>query len=81
MIQDRGAKIRVIGSDVEALYPSLEAIEVAQIVFNNVMKSEVKFAGINYTEACKMIVMTSTEQECRLGQLRRVLPRRRYTQV
>ena len=26
MVQDRGNKIQVVGSDVEALYPSLEAV-------------------------------------------------------
>jgi hypothetical protein len=30
-------------------------------------------------EACKYIALTSTEQECRIGPLRRVLPIRRHT--
>ena len=72
-IQDRGVKIQVVGSDVAALYPSLEAIEV----YNAVMESEVKFSGVNFTEAARMIALTSSEQECRLGPLRRVLPVRR----
>ena len=76
-IQDRGRKIQVVGSDVAALYPSLEAIEVARIVYNAVLETEVKFAGINFTEACRMIALTSSEQECRLGPLKRVLPVRR----
>ena len=76
-IQDRGVKIQVVGSDEAALYPSLEAIEVARIVYNAVMESEVKFSGVNFTEAARMIALTSSEQECRLGQLRRVLPVRR----
>ena len=29
----------MVGSDIEALYPSLDAVEVAQIVFNAMMKS------------------------------------------
>ena len=41
--QDRGVKIQVVGSDVAALYPSLEAIDVSRIVSNAVMESEVKF--------------------------------------
>ena len=32
-IQDKGARIKIIGSDVEVLYPSLNAVEVAQIVY------------------------------------------------
>ena len=76
-IQDRGVKIQVVGSDVAALYPSLEAIEVARIVYNSVMESEVKLSGVNFTEAARMLALTSSEQECRLGPLRRVLPVRR----
>ena len=34
LVQDKGSKIQVIGSDVEALYPSLDAVGVAQIVYN-----------------------------------------------
>ena len=41
------------------------------------METEVKFSGINFTEACRMIALTSSEQECRLGPLKRVLPVRR----
>ena len=78
LIQDRGAKIQVVGSDVEALYPSLDAVEVAQIIFNAMMKTEIQFKGVNYLEACKMIALTSSEQECRLGRLKRVLPIRRH---
>ena len=78
VIQDRGAKIQVVGSDVEALYPSLDAVEVAQIVYNAMLKTDVKFKGVNYQEACRMIALTSSEQECRLGPLKRVLPVRRY---
>ena len=77
LIQDRGAKLQIVGSDVAALYPSLEAVEVAKIVYNAIMETDVKFSGVNYTEACRLIALTSTEQECRMGQLRRVLPRRR----
>ena len=76
-IQDRGVKIQVVGSDVAALYPSLEAIEVARIVYYAFMESEVKFSDVNFTEAARMIALTSSEQECRLGPLRRVLPVRR----
>jgi hypothetical protein len=63
---------------VEALYPSLEAVQVANIVYQAVMESKVKFKGVNYQEGARYIVLTSTEQECRLGPLRRVLQWRRF---
>ena len=46
LIQDRSVKIQVVDSNVEALYPSLEAIEVAQIVYKSIMESEVKWSGL-----------------------------------
>ena len=48
MIQNKGLKIQVIGSDVEALYPSLEAVEVAQIVYQAILETDVKFIGVDY---------------------------------
>ena len=42
------------------------------------MESKVKFKGVNYQEGARYIALTSTEQECRLGPLRRVLPWRRF---
>ena len=50
------------GTDTEALYTSLEAIEVANIVFNAVQESGIQFDGTDYIE-------------CKLGPLKRVLPR------
>ena len=51
LIQDYSQKIQIVGSDVEALYPSLEAVEVAHIVYKAIMETEVKFAGVDYQEA------------------------------
>ena len=56
LIQDRFSKLEIIGLDVDALYPSLEAIQVANIVYQAVMESKIKFRGVNYQEA------TSQEQ-------------------
>ena len=78
LIQDRSSKLEIIGLDVEALYPSLEAIQVANIVYQAVMESKIKFRGVNYQEGARYIALTSTEQECRLGPLRRILPWRRF---
>ena len=60
LIQDNCLKIQVVGSDVEALYPSLEAIEVAQIVYKSIMESEVKFRGVDYQEACRLALPSET---------------------
>ena len=76
-VQDKGSNIQIVGSDVEALYPSLRAQEVAEIVYKAVLETKIKFHGVNWMEACKYIALTSTAQECRIGPLRRVLPRRR----
>ena len=60
------------------LYPSLEAIQVADIVYKAVMETEIEFKNINYQEGVRYIALTSTAQECRIGPLKRVLPRRRH---
>ena len=62
-VLNKGAKIQIVGSDMEALYPSLEAVEVAEIVYNAMMDTEVKFDNIDWQEGCKYIALTSTEQE------------------
>ena len=40
-VQDSGSRLQIVGSDVEALYPSLEAIQVAEIVYQAVLESKV----------------------------------------
>ena len=40
------------------------------------LETKVKFNNVEWLEASKYIALTSTEQECRLGPLKRVLPRR-----
>ena len=59
------------------MYPSLDAIEIAEIVYNAVLNTNISFENINWMEGCKYIALTSTEQECRIGPLKRVLPTRR----
>ena len=56
-------------------------MEVAQIVYQPILETDVKFVGVDYQEACRMIALTSTEQECRLGPLRNVIPKRRYKKL
>jgi hypothetical protein len=58
LIQDKSKRMVVVGADVEALFPSLEAVEVANIVFRAVQESQVEFKGVDYMEACKYIALT-----------------------
>ena len=78
MVQDKAVNQVVVGSDVEALYPSLQDTKVAEIIFKAIMETKVQFEGVNYQEGARYIVLNCTEQECRLGPLGRVLPVRRY---
>ena len=78
LVQDTSSRMVIVGADVEALYPSLEGVQVAEIIYRAVMETKVEFKGINYQEGCRYIALTSTAQECRLGPLRRVLPIRRH---
>ena len=78
LVQDRSTPMVIIGSDVESLYPSLDADQVAEIVYDAVMRATIAFEGVHYQEGCRYIVLNSSEQECMAGPLRRVLPRKRY---
>ena len=51
-MQDKGNRIQVVGADVEALYPFLEAVEVAEIFYNAMMETKVKMDNIDCAEAC-----------------------------
>ena len=66
----------VVGSDVEALYPSLSDVEVAVICFNAVMESNIRFQNFDYRKGRIYIAMHMTEDEQRRSPLYRVLPRR-----
>ena len=67
----------IIGSDVEALYPSLEGQRVAMIVYEAILRSKVKWQKIDYMEATRYIALNWTAEQCRSSKLRRVLPTRR----
>jgi hypothetical protein len=66
----------VVGSDVEALYPSLTDIEVGLICFQAVMESKVQFDNVNLRKATQYIAMCLTNKEHSVSPLRRILPRR-----
>ena len=66
-----------IGSDVANLYPSLDAEKVAKLVYDAIMKSDIKWTNIYYIEATRYLAMNWTEDKCMRSKLRRVLPTRR----
>ena len=74
LVQDRTKNMMIIGSDVEALYPSLEDMEVAEVVYKAIMESKVKFVNVDYREAVRYIAMNWSAQRCGQSDLRRVLP-------
>ena len=41
----------IVGADIEALYPSLTDLEVAQICYDAIMNSKIKFENVNYRKA------------------------------
>ena len=47
-IQDFTAKPMMIGSDVSALYPSLDIVATAELAQDAVIKSKVKFEGVHF---------------------------------
>ena len=53
----------VVGTDVKSLYPSLPDVEVAVICYKAIMKSGLKFEGINFRTAGKYVAMHLTKEE------------------
>ena len=80
LVQDKSKRMVMCGADVEALYPSLSDVQVAEIVYQAIMETDVGFEGVDFMEGCKYIAMNSTAQECRISPLRRILPTRRHVQ-
>ena len=46
--QDHMSKPILVGADVVALYPSIDAVAGAELVFEAVMDTKVDFKGVNY---------------------------------
>jgi hypothetical protein len=76
-VQDYSLPIVLIGTDVEQLYPSLDADEVAEIIYQAIMLSEVKWDNIDYLEAVRFISLSWSLDECNRSPLRKLLPVRR----
>ena len=61
-LQDFSLPMVLIGSDVASLYPSLDAVKVAELVYQAVLKSDIKWSNIDYIEAIRYIAMNWTEE-------------------
>ena len=75
LIQDI-LQVVVVGTDLEALFPNLADIEVANICFEAVLKSKIAFKNINYSKALLYIAINMNKTDQRTSPLWRVLPRR-----
>jgi hypothetical protein len=76
-LQDYSLPMVLVGSDVASLYPTLDADKVAELVYNAVIKSDIKWTNLDYIEATRYIVLNWTEEQCSQSKLRRILPKRR----
>ena len=63
-LQDYSLPMVLVGSDVASLYPTLDAEKVAELVYNAVMKSDIKWTNLNYIEATSYIVLNWAEEQC-----------------
>ena len=72
----RGEELVVVGADVKSLYPSLPDVEVALICYGAIMRSGIRFEGINFQTAGKYVAMYLTKEEQAMSSLAGVLPRR-----
>jgi hypothetical protein len=75
-VQDDDKKV-IVGSDVEGLYPALEDMEVANIGYQAILKTSVKFNNKNFRKADIYVAMNITEEEKVIHPLARELPVRK----
>ena len=76
-IQDVENKMVIVGSDVEALYPSLDVTGCGKIVLEEVMRTSITWEDLDYLEGTRMIVLNRSAEYSRRHELSRVLPVRR----
>ena len=79
-LQDYTIPMVLIGGDVVSLYPSLDVRKIVKWMREAVMKSSIKWEGVDYGECARYIVLNWEEDKCRRSVLRRVLPVRRSRQ-
>lgn len=67
-VQDRG-DLLVVGANVEALYPSLQDIEIANVCYNTIMKSNISLNNIKYRRALLYLAITMNRTDQRTSPL------------
>ena len=77
-VQDFSLPMVILGSDVAALYPSLDTDKVAELVYQAVKKSKIEWSNIDYMEATRYIAFNWDSLTCQRSKLRRILPVRRH---
>ena len=69
-------QVAVVGADVEALYPNLVDIEIANICYQAIINSRISFNNINFKKALLYLAINMNKTDQRTSPLWRVLPRR-----
>ena len=75
-LQDKNSKPVLLGADVVALYPSIDAVGGAQLVYEAIMESNVKFEGIDFEWLSVYLYLTMGENLLREYGLENVVPER-----
>ena len=78
--QDQTVPMVIVGTDVVNLYPSLKISKVVGAVSRAVLRSGIKWEELDYIEMARYVALNRSEQHCRSGPLRRILPWRRKSQ-
>ena len=76
LVQDEDELV-LVGADVISLFPSMVDIDVANLCYDAVMASKIKFSSIDYRKARLYIASNMNKTDQRLSPLWRVLPRRK----
>jgi hypothetical protein len=75
-LSEEEEELFLIGSDVIALFPSLNLVRTGKIVTQQVEKSQIIIEGIDYMEVARYLVINK-DKTSDLGELRRLLPWRK----
>ena len=69
----------IIGSDVVALYPSLDTETTAECVREETIKSDINTEGVNWKEATRYIAVNVNKFEARRMGVSNLVPGRKFT--
>ena len=75
-IQMKDGKPLLLGSDVVALYPSLDPVSTAEITYEAVLKSNIEIEGIDFARLSVYLLLTHGEKNIRDMGLECIIPKR-----